>query len=218
MTHNVVTVQPETPFTEVARILANRRISGVLVTRPRGPLLGVVSSTDLLLKEEYKAPELNARAGHEQPSLAAARAAGTTAAEIMSSPVVAVTQDTYVSEAARLMALRGFGRLPVVDRKGSLVGIVTRANLLRVFLRPDEEIQNEVFHEVLRHYLSLDISLLKVEVQDGVVRLSGHLDRASLVPAAERLTSAVEGVARVINDLTYEHDDTARARLSDRAV
>jgi Predicted signal-transduction protein containing cAMP-binding and CBS domains len=126
----------------------------------------------------------------------------------MNTPAIAVTPTTTVVEAARLLAMRGFKRLPVVDQDERLVGIITRRDLLRVFLRTDKDIRDEVVGEVLRHYLWQDVELLQIDVSDGVVVLKGRLDLKSLIPIAVRLTSAVEGVVRVVDDLTFDRDDT----------
>jgi CBS-domain-containing membrane protein len=182
-------------------------------------VLGVISEGDLLRKEEFKSPveDVPPRFESRFRREVRERAAGSTTAEIMNSPAVTVTRDTPVVEAARLMAMRGYKRLPVVDRDDQLAGIVTRGDLLRVFLRSDEEIRDEIVAEVIRHYLWQDTRLVMVDVKDGVVTLCGRLDRKSLIPIAVRLTSAVEGVTRVVDELTYENDDTiAEARSHQR--
>lgn len=209
MTRKVVTVQLDTPFTEIVRVLTEQRVSGVPVMHPAGRVIGVISESDLLTKERFKsvqAPVVHRFEGRgrqrERDKAEAINAAG-----LMSAPALTVPQDTPVIEASRLMAIHHRNRLPVVDRGGRLVGIVTRGDLLRVFLRPDEEIRNEVIREVLQRCLWQDTDQLKVEVHDGVVQLSGTLDQDDLIPLALRLTSAVEGVARVIDDLDRIGDE-----------
>jgi CBS domain-containing protein len=210
LTNDVITVRPETPFNEIARILTLRGISGVPVLGADDRVLGVVSENDLLRKEEFKSPAEDVPRFFETPRHRRSReqAEGTTAAEVMNTPAVAVTPTTTVVEASRLLAMRSFKRLPVVDQDERLVGIVTRRDLLRVFLRSDEDIRDEVVGEVLRHYLWQDVRFLQVDVCDGVVVLKGRLDAKSLIPIAVRLTSAVEGVVRVVDELTFELDDT----------
>lgn len=210
MTRDVVTVHPDTSFTEIVRLMEERRISGVPVLHPDGRILGVISESDLLAKERFKSPDPvpvhRFESGLQRRERE--RAEAVNAAELMSTPARTVTQNVSIVEAARLMANTRCNRLPVVDRDGQLVGIISRGDLLRLFLRPDEEIRDEVTNEVLQHYLWQDINLLRVEVQDGVVHLTGILDRRSLVPVAVNLALAVEGVVRVIEDLDYEQDDT----------
>ena len=208
MTRDVVTVRPDTPFTEIVRLMETRRISGVPVLHPDGHVLGVVSESDLLAKERFKSPDPAHRFESGLQLRERDRAEAVKAAELMTTPARTVTQDVSIVEAARLMADTRCNRLPVVDRDGRLVGVVSRGDLLRLFLRPDEEIRDEVTNDVLQHYLWQDINLLRVEVHDGVVHLSGILDRRSLIPVAINLASAVEGVARVVEDLGYEQDDT----------
>ena len=128
----------------------------------------------------------------------------------MSSPAVTTTEDTSIAEAARSLCRRGFKRLPVVDRDGRPVGIVSRADVLRVFLQTDAQIRNEVTHEIVVQSLWLDPAEVEVSVRDGVVTLRGRVPLASLVPIAERLTASVDGVIRVINKLDYDEDDSVR--------
>jgi CBS domain-containing protein len=210
MTCEVVTVSPDTPFFEIVRTLAENNISGVPVVGPDHRVLGVVSESDLLRKEEFKSPLEDSKPLFETRTHRdiRERAEGNIAAEIMSTPAITVGQATTVVEAARLMAQRKHTRLPVIDRDGHLVGIVTRSDLLKVFVRSDEEIRDEIAGEVIRRYLWQDVTLVHVDVKDGVVTLRGRLDLKSLVPIAERLASSVEGVVGVVNDLEFDHDDT----------
>jgi CBS domain-containing protein len=210
MSTDVVTVRPDTPFNDIVRILTQRGISGVPVLGPDGRVLGVVSESDLLRKEEFKSPAEDIPRFLESPRHREIReqAEGSTAAEVMSTPAITVTRPTTTVEASRLLAMRGFKRLPVVDQDERLVGIVTRGDLLRVFLRSDEDIRDEVVSEIIRRYLWQDVKLVQVDVRDGVVTLKGQLDLKSLIPIAVHLTSAVEGVVRVVNELTFDQDDT----------
>ena len=215
MTREVVTFEPDTTFLTIVRTLAEHGISGAPVLGPDGRVLGVVSETDVLRKEEFKSSlednpsRFESRRRHE----ARERAEGGTAAEIMSTPAITLTLGSTAIEAARLLALRGINRLPVLTPDGHLAGIVSRGDLMRVFLRSDEEIGDEVRNEVLTYHLWQDIKRVQVDVKDGVVTLKGTLTVRSLIPIAVRLTSAVEGVVRVVNDLDYDHDDTtAEAR------
>ncbi|MER6812676.1 CBS domain-containing protein [Spirillospora sp. NPDC000708] len=205
MTSDVVTVSPDDAFRDVIAALADREISGAPVVDGEGRLVGVVTEADLLRK---------AAAGRGGPGrkqrLERQGAGATTAGEAMSSPPVTTTADAPVAEAARSMCRHGFKRLPVVDADGRPVGIVSRADLLSVFLRTDAEIRDEVIHEIVIQSLWLDPAEVEVDVRDGVVALRGRVPVASLVPIAERLTASVDGVVRVINALDYDEDDGAR--------
>ncbi|MFF0521704.1 CBS domain-containing protein [Actinomadura nitritigenes] len=205
MTSDVVTVSPDDAFRDVIAALADREISGAPVVDGEGRLVGVVTEADLLRK---------AAAGRGGPGrkqrLERQGAGATTAGEAMSSPPVTTTADAPVAEAARSMCRHGFKRLPVVDADGRPVGIVSRADLLSVFLRTDAEIRDEVIHEIVIQSLWLDPAEVEVDVRDGVVALRGRVPVASLVPIAERLTASVDGVVRVINGLDYDEDDGTR--------
>jgi CBS-domain-containing membrane protein len=125
----------------------------------------------------------------------------------MSTPVITIDPDATVPVAARRLARHGIKRLPVVDDQGRLVGIVSRSDLLRLFLRDDQAIRREILDEVLLRALWIEPTTVLVTVQDGVVTLVGQLERKSLVPMAVHLTRTVPGVVDVVNRLTYELDD-----------
>jgi CBS domain-containing protein len=125
----------------------------------------------------------------------------------MSSPAITIDPDATVPMAARLLARHGIKRLPVVDDLGRLIGIVSRPDLLRLFLRDDEAIQREIIDEVLLRALWIEPNAVLVKVEDGVVTLTGHLERKSLVPMAIHLTRTVPGVVDVVSQLTFEVDD-----------
>jgi CBS-domain-containing membrane protein len=131
-----------------------------------------------------------------------AKAGALTAAELMTSPAVTVRADATLAQAARQLALHHVKRLPVVDEWGMLAGIVSRADLLTVFLRPDEDIAEEVRREVVAYLFGEDATGVVVHVEDGVVKLTGRLADITLVPVAARLARAVEGVVDVQWDVT----------------
>ena len=137
------------------------------------------------------------------------KAGGTTAATLMTGPAVTVGPETPVAAAARLMHDRDVKRLPVVDHGGALVGIVTRADLLKVFLRPDEEIRFEILDGVAGEVLGLPPGAVAVGVRDGVVRLAGQVPTRGTALALEKLTRAVDGVVEVETRVGWAVDDTA---------
>lgn len=211
MTTDVVAVRPNDGFKEIVRALADRGISGAPVVDETGGVIGVVSVADLLHKEAFKpfAEELRQYfASHSTYRAAEAKAAGDTAAELMSVPAVTVTPDAPIARAARLMAKHGIKRLPVVVANGGLVGIISRADAVGVFLAPDHQIRQDVVSKVIECSLRLDCSRVGVEVSDGVVTLSGQLPSKSLIPIAVALTRGIDGVVAVINELSGERDDT----------
>jgi CBS domain-containing protein len=209
MTRRVATVQVGAPFKEVARLLAERKISAVPVLDGDGKLAGIVSEADLLRKEQYHedAMPTRRRFGSRRERVFRAKARGDFAGDVMTTPAITVGPEASVVEAAKVMIERNVKRLPVVDFDGCLVGIVSRADLLWVFLRPDDEIAEEIRTEVFARVL-LQEPTYTVTVNNGIVMLSGRLDRRSAVEIAERLVRAVDGVVDVVNGLTYRVDDS----------
>ncbi|MET8978014.1 CBS domain-containing protein [Streptomyces sp. NPDC004539] len=207
MTADVVHAVRDTPFKEVARLLARHRISGLPVVDGDDKVVGVVSETDLLARHTAPAasgPARLTRVGRRRAGKAGARTAG----QLMSEPPVTVHAEDTIAEAARTMAERRVERLPVVDVEDRLVGIVTRGDLLRVFLRPDGEIRAEVVQEVLVRGLLLRPYSVDVFVTDGVVTLQGRLELRSDTEIAVAMTRRVDGVVDVVDGLTSRLDDT----------
>ncbi|HXM55352.1 MAG TPA: CBS domain-containing protein [Candidatus Dormibacteraeota bacterium] len=208
MTRDVVSVSPGAPYKDVAGKLREHRVSAVPVVDANQRVLGIVSEADLLLKEERPPHRPGGPLVH--PYDDEARAMARNAAALMTAPVVTVRPEATLTEAARLMHRQHVKRLPVVDARGALVGIVSRADLLRVFLRSDESIAAEVRDHVLAGTLAIEPDEVQVGVDDGVVRLEGQLETRGLVRILVRLVAAVEGVVGV--------DDRLRWRLGDTAI
>jgi CBS-domain-containing membrane protein len=210
MTEEVVTVDEHAPFKDVVTLILERKISALPVLDREGRVLGIVSEADLLLKEEFPEGSASRRLfqGRRQRT-DRAKAAGDTAAELMTAPAVTVGPDASVAEAARLLYRHGIKRLPVIDPAGPLLGIVSRADLLKVFLRPDADIARDVRLQVLMLAMWLDPDTGVVDVRDGVVTLTGQLERRSLIPIAVSLVRGLDGVVDVVDRLTFEVDDTS---------
>ena len=212
MTTEVLTVTPETSLKQVAEMLASRGISGAPVVDEEKHVVGVVSEADIIVKERrLPQPDALHRLLHRTNGTAAKRAA-TTAGEAMTSPAVTVTGTRRVDVAAALMLDRHVNRLPVVDDQGVLVGIVTRADLVRAFARSDEEIRREIEAEVVRQTLWLDPSSFTVDVRDGIVTLAGVLDSEADIELLREFVRRVPGVVSVRSELRT-HDE-ARAKQS----
>lgn len=126
----------------------------------------------------------------------------------MSSPAVTARPEWTLVEAARLMDRRGVKHLPVTDRDGRLVGILSRRDLLRPFLRPDDVLRKEIVEDILDRTLWLPPDAVHVSVDDGVVTLTGTVDLKSLIPVIERLCRAVDGVVAVHHTLHHTSDDS----------
>ncbi|MFE1285778.1 CBS domain-containing protein [Streptomyces sp. NPDC058751] len=221
MTTDVVRAEYGTPFKEVARLLAAHRISGLPVVDEDDKVIGVLSETDLMMRhatmpDPYE-PDRRTRFVGLTPGARrqAAKNRARTAGGLMTVPPVTVHADDTVVQAARTMARKHVDRLPVLDGEDRLVGIVTRGDLLRVFLRPDEEIRHEVIDEVLVRSLWLSPRSVDVFVADGVVTLTGDMDRRSETEIVVSMTRRIDGVVDVVSDLTYRLDD-ANLRPDDR--
>ncbi|MFE9535637.1 CBS domain-containing protein [Streptomyces sp. NPDC006691] len=201
MTTTVVTVTPDAGFKEIVAAMERWRVAAVPAIEGEGRVVGVVSEADLLAKEEFRR---NGPGMIEQMTRLddSAKAASTLARALMTSPAVTVHADATLSQAARLIAGRGVKRLPVVDNGGVLEGIVSRADLLKVFLRPDTELALDVRREVVDRLFPVSHHGVRVDVEDGVVTLSGAVRDSSLIPVAERLAHTVEGVVAVNCALT----------------
>ncbi|MGC0327989.1 CBS-domain-containing membrane protein [Streptomyces sp. SAI-170] len=194
MTHTVVAVGSKASFKEIVELLAQWKVSALPVLAGEGRVVGVVSEADLLAKEEFRDTERGDLAER-------IKASALTAGDLMSTPAVTVHADATVAEAARIMAHRHVKRLPVVDRAGLLQGVVSRSDLLKVFLRPDEEIAEEIQHSVLNLLPPGDT--LKASVTDGTVTIAGSLPDRGLVPVIARAVRSVEGVVDVRLNVTY---------------
>jgi CBS domain-containing protein len=208
MTRDVIVAHPRMPFKEIVRRMREARVSALPVLDDDGHLVGIVSEGDLILKEDPELDEAGRLFEGRHRRTDRQKAAGLFARELMSAPVVTVAPTASLGEAARLMHRRQVKQLPVVDETGRLVGILSRSDLLTVFLREDAEIEREVREDVIRRTLWIDPSTVRVSVRDGVVRLEGQLERRSLIPVLERLVASVDGVVGVEHALTYEVDDT----------
>ncbi|MEO3775079.1 CBS domain-containing protein [Micromonospora sp. B9E7] len=209
MTREVETVVVETPYREIVDVLLRRGVSAVPVIDGFRRVLGVVSEADLLHRVEC-AGEPALRRVFESRRRRGARAKGAAllAGDLMTAPAITAYAETPLSAAARLMDHEQVKRLPVLDDLGRLVGIVSRGDLLRVHLRSDAAIREDVVQEVLRRVLAVRDGLVTVEVRHGDVTLAGRVDRRSAVDLAGRLAGQVSGVVRVINTITYDADDT----------
>ncbi|GAA2403420.1 CBS domain-containing protein [Streptomyces glaucosporus] len=198
MTHTVVAIGRDAPFKQIVALMEQWGISALPVLEGEGRVVGVVSEADLLPKEGYRGSDPSRMEQLRHPK-ELARAGAVTAGELMTSPAVCVRAGAALSEAARLMAVRRVKRLPVVDAQGVLVGVVSRGDLLRVFLRPDEDIAREVRREVVAPlFPEGDVG---VRVSEGVVAFTGRVRDTALVPVAARMARAVEGVVDVGFDL-----------------
>ena len=208
MTTDVATVGESSPYREIVDLMTSRRVSAVPVVDDFRRVLGVISEADLLYKveligEPHERRIFEGRRRHE----ARVKADALVARDLMTAPAVTAYGSTSLVEAAKTMGHEHVKRLPVTDDLGRLVGIVSRGDLLKVHLRPDEDIRLDVVDGVLKRILGSEHGAVDVTVTDGVVTLSGRLDRHSATQIAARMAAQVSGVVRVADGLTYEFDD-----------
>jgi CBS domain-containing protein len=211
MSREVVTVTPDTPLKDVALLLVRNRISGVPVCDEDGAVLGVVSEGDILWKELGEPAPSGGLLGWllEQADAAGERAEALTAGEAMTAPALTIRPDATVAEAARSMIDHEVNRLPVVE-DGRLVGLVARADLVRAFTRPDDEIASEIHDDVLLHKLWVDPREVSVTVEAGAVALSGEVENRTIAELIEQYVRRVPGVVGVESKLRWKVDDHER--------
>jgi CBS domain-containing protein len=217
MTREVVTAHRHTSFKSLAMLLADAEVTAVPVVDPHNRPIGIVSEGDLLRKEAAQ-PEpggrpvgIWVRPGDRE------RAEAEKAEDLMTTALITARPSWSLVEAARLMEHHHVKRLPVIDEAGILVGIVTRSDLLQVFLRPDSAIHTEIVHDVLENTLDLAAGAVHVEVREGVVTLRGQVERASIAAFAVQLCRSVDGVVAVHDQLQGIFDDRREESRPDRA-
>ena len=199
MTHDVVTVTPDTTFRDAVRLLEDRRVDTLPVVAEDRRVVGVLTASDLLLKEEISEGPRGVPGLPWQRRRDRARGAGTTVRECMSTELVTVDPDATFCAAARLMHRHHVGGLPVVDQQRHLLGIVTRSDLLTVYLCDDADLLRQVRAELPEG--------VEAEVVDGRVRLSGHVQLRSTATQTQAAVQAVPGVVDVACRVRYDADD-----------
>jgi CBS-domain-containing membrane protein len=198
MTADVVAVRADASYRDLTAQLRTHRVSGFPVVDDEGKVIGVVSESDLLAAGTPRSKRLAFHHHHQDPS-----AAAPAAADLMTHPAVTIGSDEPVRRAAALMSARKLRRLPVVDHGGRLVGILSRADVLSVFTRPDEEIRREVTQDVITDGFFLDPAPFTVTVKDGIVTLAGQLGSVLLGRNIIDQVGHLEGVVAVRDRFSY---------------
>jgi CBS domain-containing protein len=209
MTTDVKTVRPATSLKDVAAILSEHRISGAPVVDDAGSLLGVISEADIIVKEGAELPYrgLSSLMHHREAKALATKLEARTAGEAMSAPAITIEGWESLSEAAKFMIEKGVNRLPVVE-EGTLVGILTRADLVRAFARSDSEIAREIREDALQGVSFPED--LDMKIENGEVTLRGRVDLkldAEILPVSIR---RVPGVVSVDAELDCWDPEAAR--------
>lgn len=207
MTKAVLVVDADAPIKEVARTIADYRVSALPVVDGESRLVGIISETDVLLKEDPGfETDRHLFEGHVR-RVERRKAAGLVAEHLMTTPVVTIGPDASAREAARRMHEERVKHLVVTNGHERILGIVSGSDLVRVLLRSDEGILREV-EEVLARRYGLERDATRVRVTDGVVRIDGEVESRSLVPLLLGEIRAVEGVVGVDPHLAWKLDDT----------
>ena len=212
MTVRVHVASPLTPFKLLVRLIEENRISAVPIVNQQGVPVGVVSESDLLHKE--RRAELDSEAGplrawKRRPDKV--KAGAVLAADIMTSPPITIRSDALITEASRLMQQTNVRRLIVVDGRGRIAGIVSRSDLLQIFLRTDEDLRDELVDSIIPAIVPNDSATVEVEVRSNVITLGGEVDRRSDAEILVRLARDIDGVVDVVNRLRFRWDDMKQA-------
>ncbi|MET8451814.1 CBS domain-containing protein [Streptomyces sp. NPDC005209] len=201
MTRAVVAVGREALFKDIVERMSEGKVSALPVLEGDGRVIGVVSEADLLPKEEFRDSDPD-RFTQQRRMSDLVKAGALTAEELMSAPAVTVHADAALAEAARIMAIRNVKRLPVVNAEGVLEGVVSRGDLLKVFLRPDNDLADEIRRDVVDVLFPAPVEPVHIMVTEGVARLTGRVPDATRIPLAVRLVRGIEGVVGVDCRLT----------------
>lgn len=193
MTTDVISVTTGTGLREAARLMFRNRVSGLPITDDSGALVGIITEADFL-KLEVERQE-------------GTRDQGDTVADVMSRGVVTVQPEVEIYEAAKIMAVQEVRRLPVIDEEGRLLGVISRADIVSIFTRPDDVIEDEIREDLLRRVLLIDPDGIRIGVVNGVVTLDGEVATRNEASMLEELTNRLDGVLRVESKLTWAEDD-----------
>jgi CBS domain-containing protein len=211
MTAPALTVRPDMPLKDVARLLIDSDVSGVPVVDEQGAVLGVVSEGDFLVKEQGPQALRHRRLARllgesEATQRQIGKLAARTAGEAMTAPAITMEPSRSIQDAAAVMTERRVNRLPVVE-SGRLIGIVTRADLVRAYLRTDEELVRTIRQDVLHRILWLDPATFDVTVHNGEAVVRGNVERRSTARIVEEAIAMVPGIVSLSADVGWSFDD-----------
>jgi CBS domain-containing protein len=207
MTTDVFTARVDTSVGRLVDLMSTNRVSAVPVVGDGDRVVGIVSQADLLPR--IAATDTGARPPRRR---AAAKAAATSAQDLMSTPALSIDPDATLSAAAKKMQAKRVKRLLVTGRTGQLLGIVSRADLLRLYTRPDTAIRQDIIDHVLRRTMWIEPTVVHIDVVAGVATLTGTVGRRTTAAIVARLTGEVPGVIAVVDKVRYDFDDTTLAR------
>lgn len=209
MTTEVRTIGPEAPVKEAAMVMVRAGVSGLPVVDDSRKVVGIITEADFVTAEANRSWGRQRRRLLANLFGEAETHEAKTVADAMTKDPATIDRDSSVTEAARKMTDLGVKRLPVVLPDGTIEGIISRADVMGAFARPDDELKAEVYHDVVLGVMQLHDRDIGVEVMDGIVTLSGNVPTHSDARLLEELTVRVEGVVSVdANDVTWTADDT----------
>ena len=205
MSIDVLTVTPDDSLKAAARRMVEAGVSGLPVVGEDGKLVGIITEADFLEREADRSHRrLLDALMHKPGTVVEAETVG----EVMSTHPVIIYPEASVTEAARVMSHHHVKRLPVVNDEGILRGIISRGDVVTVFTRPDDVIEDEIREDLINRVLLLDSDTLEVDVTDGVVRLAGVLPTRTDKRLLEEMVRRIDGVVRMESDVSFELDDT----------
>ena len=205
MSIDVLTVSPEESLKAAARLMVERGVSGLPVVNAEGKLVGIITEADFLEREADRSHRrLLDALMHKPDTVSEAETVG----QVMSTHPVVIYPEASVTEAARVMSHHHVKRLPVVNDEGRLQGIISRGDVVTVFTRPDDVIEDEVREDNIDRVLLLDGDSIDVTVDEGMVKLSGRLPTRTDKRLLEEMVRRVDGVVSMESDVTFEIDDT----------
>jgi CBS domain-containing protein len=211
MTYGAVSVAEDTPFKEIVEIMERNGVNAVPVVDQSDRVIGLVTSADLVPKIEYAGAHDRGHLfeGHKHRE-ARRKSDATAAAELMTTPATTVLPRTSLIDATKIMN-GGLKRLPVVDELGRLIGMVTRKDMLKVYLRSDADVGTDIAADVLPNLVGVEPWQVRTAVHDGTVTLTGQVERRSLAADVVRQIERVDGVIAVEDQLGYLVDDVDTA-------
>ncbi len=217
MSAPVVTARPDTPVKDLATLLATHKISGVPIVDDGGQVVGIVSESDFLTKLRHAEKHQGIRGTLERLAdpEGERKSGARVASELMASPAITADVGATVRDVVGLMTSHKVNRIPILDGT-TLVGIVTRADVLRTFMRSDASVTEDVTRRLV-HDLWFDNDRLSITTENGIVMIQGEVDKRSDVSMVERWAAATDGVVGVdIGGLRYRLDDRRIRLQSDR--
>lgn len=194
MTTDIITVTPDTPIREAAKLMFRNRVSGLPVCGPDSCLVGIITEADFLRLEVAR---------EEADDLEPVETVG----QVMRTDVVTIGPDASLSDAAKVMVVHEIKRLPVVGERTEVLGIISRMDVVAAFTRPDDIIEDEIREDLLRRVLFVDPDDIAVQVAEGVVVFTGEIGTRDEARLLEELAKRLDGVMRVESKLSWRLDD-----------